>query len=84
MNKKERESVLKTKFNCSKGDDVFFRVDKNMYRGIVIDLIPNHEYPCNYFAVEVPDSRNKCAMWQDENGSINSVLLCEMTGKKKI
>ena len=82
--KKNRELLLKVEFNSVKGDKVIFKVDKNTYTGIVVDLIPEHEYPSDYFIEEVPDSRNKCAMWQDENGnSINSVLLCEMTGKKK-
>ena len=83
-NKKERELLLKTEFNCNKGDKVTFKIDKDSYIGIVVDLVPKYEYPSSYFIKEVPDSRNKCSMWQDKDGnSIDSVLLYKMTGKKK-
>lgn len=84
MNKKEREVALKTDFDCIKGDNVIFKIDKHTYKGTVIDLVPKHEFPSAYFPEEVPDSRNKCYQWQDEDGhDINSVLICVMTGKNK-
>jgi len=82
MNKKERTLLLKTEFDCVKGDDVYFKVDKNVYRGIVVDLVPKHEHPSKYFTEEVPDSRDKSYMWEDDNGSLTSVLFRVMTGKK--
>lgn len=83
MNKKDREQLLKTKFNCKKGDVVIFKVDKNKYKGEVVDLVPKHQFPSNYFTTEVPDSRDKTCTWKDDKGSLDSVLLCVMTGKKR-
>jgi hypothetical protein len=82
INKKDRERLLKERFNCNKGDVVTFKIDKKTFKGTVIDLVPKYEFPSNYFTEEVPDSRNKCYMWQDENGHTDSVLLRVMTGKK--
>ena len=83
MNKKEREQLLKSKFNCKKGDVVIFMVDKKKYKGEVIDLVPKYELPCNYLPEKIPDSRDKTCMWEDEKGALDSVLLCIMTGKKR-